>query len=256
MKRLRYRIGAVLGGLLIVGVLLPALARPSAFRSALGCLALGWWTFLCRNLSWMEWDWGLIATGITCSLLVLLLGNWGLRALFSQVQPASHPNRPSRRWPWRWTIAIYLGTWLLFMVAFGAAGMWRHAAWLVASPEPWYQGQFETSPILDLLSVKAALEDLEMDSHHDLDATRKAFLAQSPFTVGGSPMAETVNVLFYGDLSNQIAAYLIIPRKAGLAEKGQFGARMPSGKFEIRPMTNLVATIAELDAAYPGPSKR
>lgn len=248
-KRLYLRAGGMLLGLLILLLLLPLFAGPGRLSAFLIHLPLGWWHFLERNVRQITLNWSLIGTGLICSVLVVVVGNSLLRALFSQFQQASPVSHPPRRWLWRWTICIYCGIWLLFAIAFGAAGVLRQTMWLMQNHHPWYQEQMYS--LVELRRTAGAVEQLVLDNNENLKSTRKAFAREKSYRRQQVLMADEFNVIFYGDKSNKVAAYLIIPRIPQLVAKAQFGASIHGTNDLVRPISELQKTIAELDAAYP-----
>lgn len=247
-KRSDLRLVGLLLGLVIIILWFPLAGSPTPLGGLVTCLPLGWWHFLQRNVSRIGLNWGLIATGLICSLLVVVVGNWLLRALFSQIRRASHAGQPPRQWRWRWTICLYCGIWLLFAIAFGAAGVLRHTTWLIESGQPWYQKRVNS--YVELRMVDGLLQLLLLENHQDLELTRKAFGSQMSYRRSQDLMADEFNVIFYGNKSNQVAAYLIIPRTPRLVARGKFGASLPGTNGLVRPISELQPTIAELDASY------
>jgi len=237
-------------GLYLLLFLLPVAATPTPLGAVLTHLPLGWWAFLRRNLPQMTWNGNLIATGILCSAGVIVIGNWLLAALFKQIQQARHPEQTARPWRWRWTMGFYVAVWLLFAMAMGATGVFRHTTWLRADDQPWFQERVNAS--LEMREVAVDLRILQ-DDNPGIEATRKAFLHEPP--VGRQLqklLAEEFNVLFYAGQSNQVAAFIIIPRIPQLQAKGKFAVSLPgTGEFQERPLAELPQTIADMDAKYP-----
>jgi hypothetical protein len=248
-KRSYFWAGGMLLGLLTLLLLLPLFAGPTRTGAFLIHLPLGWWHFLGRNVHQITVNWSLIGTWLICSVLVVVVGNFLLRALFSQFQHTLQVSQPPRRWRWRWTICIYCGIWLLFAIAFGAAGVLRHTTWLMENHQPWYQERMNY--YAELRMADGAVQQLLLENSDDLESTRKAFAGERSNRRQRILMADEFNVIFYGDKSNKVAAYLIIPRLPQLVTKARFGASIPGTNDLVRPLSDLQKTIAELDAAYP-----
>ena len=121
-KKLLARILGAVVLLLVLVMILPPLTSPTVPGAMLKHLPFGWWEFLRRNVPQMTWNWGLIVTGIFCSVVIILLAHGLLGFLCRQIQASLRPERPLRPWLWRWTLGLYAAVWLLFMIAFGAAG--------------------------------------------------------------------------------------------------------------------------------------
>jgi hypothetical protein len=240
-------------GLLILLILPPIAASPIPLGAILTRLPFGWWQFLRRNIPHLTINWGLISTGFICSVLAVLVANWLLGALFKQLQQPSRGGEPPRRWLWRWTISLYCGLWLLFAIAFGAAGVLRHTAWLMEYREPWYQERINSYS--EFRMMDGLIQQLGLENNEDLESTRKALLREKTFR-RQTLVADEFNVILYGDKSNKVAAYVIIPRQPQLVTKGQFGASMPGGGDLVRPISELQQTLAELELSYPSKGPR
>jgi hypothetical protein len=141
--------------------------------------------------------------------------------------------------------------WLLFAIAFGAAGVLRHTTWLMEYRQPWYRMNF----FFELRMVDGLVQQLAVENEQDLESTRKALLREKSAR-GQTLVADEFNVIFYGDRSNKVAAYLIVPREPQLLSKGHFGAFVPGSNEHIRPSSELRQTIAELEMSYPSNGRR
>lgn len=216
-KRLMAWICVVPLGLLML-LFLPALAASRTPAGAvLTCLPLGWWHFLQRNLPQLTCNWNLIATGIICSALLVVVGNWLVGALFRQIQQSVCPDQPVKLWRWRWTIGMYAAVWLLFAIAFGATGVFRHTTWLMDYHQPWYQERINS--YIEIRMIDSMLQELLLENNRDIQATRKSFLSEKSYRRRQTLVADEFEVVFYADQSNKVAAYVIVPRNLQLAAK-------------------------------------
>ena len=234
-----------MGGAVLGLFLLPIVAGNPPLPS----LLFGWWAFLRRNLPQMTWNWNLIATGIVCSAGVIVVGNWLLASLFKQIQRTRHPERTARPWRWRWTMGLYVAVWLLFAIAMGATGVFRHTTWLLADDQPWFEERTHV-----YRELKDAATDLQMllGDNPGIETARKAFFKQPSLRSQQTLLADEFNVLFYTGRSNQVAACIIIPRTPQLLAKGEFATSLPeTGEFKTRPLAELPQIIADMDAKYP-----
>jgi hypothetical protein len=213
----------------------------------LTCLPFGWWHFIKRNIPQISFNWGLVSTGVICSVLALVLGNWILSALYEQIQTPSLPGKPARKWRWKWTISLYASIWILFLIAFGAAGVSQHATWLLNNNQSWYERRRSS---YELVFAKQTIKYLLMDNDQDLARTRKAVFAESKSFGGQIPFCEAFNVIFYGNSNHTVAAYLVIPRDPELIAKGEFAVFGPDDRDLIQPLSQLQQTLSELDAEY------
>jgi hypothetical protein len=242
-------IAAIFIGACLLVILLPLATSPFFPGAILTVLPMGWWHFLKHNLPQITVNWPLIATGVLCSALVLVLGHYLLRALSRQLQQLSHPTQAARQWCWRWTVCSYFGVWMVFIIAFGAAGVLRHTTWLLQYPGPWYERRINLYS--EMRVVDGTLQMLLMENNSNLESTLKAFNNEQPYRASQTPLFEDFNVIFYSDRSNQVAAYVIIPRTPRFLAKGRFGVSTPATNDLFRPISELKKTMADLDAAYP-----
>ena len=231
-------------------LLMAAAAGPTLLAAFLRCLPFGWWHFIRQNLSQLTWNWDLIATGLLCSVLAIAIGHWLLRALFGRIQRVSRTTPPTRRWRWRWTICLYAGLWLLFVIAFGAGGVLRHMTWLIHYQEPWYRERMGS--YIQVLRMDGEVQELLMENNSEFERTRRAFFLMSPerrHRIG----YEEFDVIFYPDVSNNVCAYVMIPRDAQQSARKFFGTWVSGESDMIKPIAELPQTISQLDAAYaPG----
>jgi hypothetical protein len=247
-KRLIAWICGVPLGLFALLFLLAVATSRSPLGAILSRLPLGWWHFLQRNFPQMTFNWSLIATGAVCSILVVVVGNWLLRALFAQVQRSMRPDQPQRDWCWRWTIYMYVAVWLFFAIAFGAAGVFRHITWLMDYDQPWFEERINTHS--EFAFADMLVQESLVENNQDLDATRKAFFSQTSYRRRQELISDEFNAIFYADKNNKVVAYIIVPRNPQLLAKEKFELSTPGTNGLIRPLSELQRTIADLDATY------
>lgn len=247
MKRILMWVGVALLALLILGPM--ALSRTD-LGAVMRILPTGWWGFLERNLPQVEWNWNVILMVPICSAIVLWLGHWLLGGIHAQAQRLRLPEKaPVKPWRWRWTITLFLGAWVLFVVAFGAAGVFRHTSWLMDYRQPWYEERL--NPALEYSMVSASLDMLMMETDSDLKKTYQAYLADTHIRPGRGPMSESFNVIFFADREEKVRAYVIVPRIPQLVRKGYFSVVSPDDREFARPLAELENTIARLEAKFP-----
>jgi flagellar biosynthesis protein FliQ len=240
-------IARILGCLLVLILLMPLLARFLVPAEILLSLAFGWWHFLKQNVAQITINWGMIATGLVCSALIVAMANGLLKSLFRYFQRGD-ADPSAGRWRWRWTICAYCDLWLLFVIAFGANGVLRHATWLFEYPEPWYQSD---DAYIQLSMAESSINELLLDNDQDLQTVRKAFSLAKFGMERANHLAETFDAVFYGDKSNKVVAWLLIPRELASRGRGVFSLSVPGTTDRIRPISELPGAIAELDATYP-----
>lgn len=252
MKTLRIVLRG-LGILLILAILLPYLAKPGSFAAVLKTIPFGWWHFLKRNIPQLTYDWGLAATALVCTAGLLFLGNWLMGALCRQFQTAA-PSVSARRWKWSWSLAVYAAIWLLFVVAFGAAGVFRHATWLYRSTEPWHEERLNF--YLELSIASGEVEQCIFESKHDLQKARETLASVGGHRRGERLLAEDFNIILFPGKSNKVAAYVIIPRNPKLLAKANFATGTPTGSHEVLPLSELEPTIAKWESAHAATNRQ
>jgi hypothetical protein len=248
MKWKRLIIG-IIGFLVLLFFLLPIAFSRTPLGAMLTILPGGWWRFLKRNVPQLAFDWGLIGTGIICSILVLLVGHWFMVTLFGQFRKASDAAKPLRQWRWSWTFGLYATVWILFLTAFGASGVLRHATWLLKVDQPWYEERLNS--YTELRMADGMVEQLLLENDEDLEKSRRAILTERGYRRARNPICEDFNVILCADSSNKVAAYLIIPRNPKLLAKGYFAVSSPDTSEFIRPLSQLQDTLMKMEARYP-----
>jgi hypothetical protein len=240
----------IAGLFLVLFLVWPFAISRTPMGAMLTYLPVGWWLFLKRNIPQIGVNWGLIITGVICSSLVLVLGNWLLSFLYEQLQVRSRPGDPARKWRWRWSAGLYAALWLLFLIAFGATGLFRHTAWLLSYKQPWYERTgFDYEQLFEANLTMLHLVD---DNKEDFEMTRKAVLEESTYWSVRNPISEDYNVILYGDASNKVSTYLIIPRHPKSLATAEFGVTgLPDGGRLFKPLSDLPQLLSNMDAKYP-----
>lgn len=227
------------------------------FHFPMGSLAFGWWRFLQRNMSGLSLNGSVLVTGLVCSVAIILLGHWLCSVLFRQIQQSRVQSGTTRAWPLRWTICLYAFFWVLFLVAFGSAGVYRHASWLRSSGEPWYKarrGRYNT--YLELKQADLQIRVI-MSDYSNINEVKKEYGSTPSQMHQRGLINDWFDVLFYGDASNNVAAYVIIPRIPQKAsneifavwDRGSLGSSDTEGDL-FHPMSELQQTIDKLDLKY------
>lgn len=244
-----------LGGGLFLGFcyllsLIPTYTDRGPVFAILSRVPFGWWYFLKRNVPQMTLNWNSILTGIICSALILIVAHWLLGALFKQIQKPLKPDVPPRCWRWRWTVCMYAGLWLFFAIAFGAAGVFQQTTWLAEYRQPWYEAQPGKS--FEFGMAIHAIEEVVGEKEGDPAAVQKSLLSQTNLTFVRRTLAiENYDVILYKKAGNQIAAFVIIPRKFPSGSEGRIYVGYGNYQGTVKPLSELQKTTAELDATYP-----
>lgn len=226
----------------VASIFLAAAGMPNFLRY----LAFGWVDFLRRNISEMTINWGLIATGLACSVGMLILAHAGLRLIYKQLpRRPQAPNLPNSG-PWRCTVTFYGVLWLLFTIAIGGVGLWQSVLWLSRSNVSLYEirrGQWDLKIAANAVRMADAMYD------GDFEKVRAAVLAQGEFWKN-LQFHDNFEVLLFGDADGKVGTFIIIPRNPKLLAQGRFFySEIPNDEFE--PLSMLEQKLAEADAKYP-----
>jgi hypothetical protein len=228
-------------------ILLPNLVFPGVPRALFNQLPFGWWHFLGRNLPELTMNWTLVATGCLCSVFAVAAGHWLMKGIWLQAQSLRRKDLTAGPWRWKWTLGLYAAIWLLFAIAFGAAGVFRQSTWLIQEEGPWYHSRSSTH--IRLLQADAAIEQMILETGGDVEKARGAWLAERG---RGGGFFEEFTVVFYGDRQGVVRDYVIIPRNPELGVRGLFCASSSNRSDTIRPISELSATLATLEGKYSG----
>ncbi len=237
-------------GTLLALLFLLLLVAGTPLGTALWHLLFGWVSFLLRNVPQIAGNWNVLGMAVVCSLVALLVGNWLLSALFGEVQQLRRPDQPARPWRWRWTFGLFAAMGLLFIIVFGVVGVYRHTTWLMNGPTPWNRPRQRVNAYVELRTASIEVEMLAEDNDRDLAKTRAAFLAEKSRRREQGLLCEEFDVIFYADANDKVAAYVIVPRHSPLLDKGQFAVSPMESEDSVKPISDLPATIARLDATY------
>jgi hypothetical protein len=215
----------------------PFLLYPGPFRALIIYLPSGWWLFLQRNLSQITINWSLIFTAALCSLLIIFVGHW----FMVQIREG---------WKWRWTLCAYAAVWVLFAIAFGAGGLYRHTSWLLSDDHPWYVRRKWHG--LDVSYVENCVRINIGGNDGDYEKCRREFLGGPFSTYGGGHIYEDFEVMIYGRTSNKITAWLVIPRGVQNVPKAlfKFGQVEDKPLSEFGPLSELPMKMSTLEKEY------
>jgi hypothetical protein len=217
--------------------------------AGLRCLLFGWWHFLARSLSQVTVNWSVVGMGLVCSAVVVLLGHRLLSGLLAQTQRTYHREAATRPWRWKWTATGYCVVWVLFAITFSAAGIYRHASWLQDLREPWYEDR--DAALKRLIIAQETITGILADEA-DLDKVRADYFSRKDPLGPQGLLCEEVNVIFYGNQSNQVVAYVLIPRDPMLKRAQYWVCSAGDGRGVVRgSLADLPNVLLQLDARYP-----
>jgi hypothetical protein len=229
---------------LVVMIFLPAFS-PLLGETMLR-LPVGWWAYLKRVLPEVAFNWSGIGMVALCSVLIVAalhrLGGW----IYSHTGNDAAGPVASRRWSWRWTLAIFAGFWLMFALVIGAAGLGREVRWLAGSQQPLWIPREPGFMLLkgDVLDMAIAINDAETNLAAVLASFRETQGQKPSFRANAW---ERNHILFYELAGHRVAA-VIIPRDPKTARWDGFYV-VGEGDFpESNSITNLPAVLARLEA--------
>lgn len=182
---------------------------------------------------------------IGCSLLITLgmhsLAGW----LFGNISPSNGPGS-DRAWRWTWTLALYLGIWLLFFAVMGAVGVAHQVGWLLRSKEPvMVRRKFNAVSIYQLRPRGIDLLETAIDAKWRLEDTRRAFFLKD--RDGRENRAETMedfHIILFPGTNGQMVAGIIFHRDSLLRARSGFVLVTPLAESELRPISELPAILA------------
>lgn len=123
-------------GLFLLMLLFDLLPGAALFKMVFA-LGFGWIQFIGRVLPEASFNPAAIGMVVICSGLFL----WGTQRFCSWLfgsfrSQASTGSAWPSAWPWRWSVGIYCGLWLLFLTSMSVTGMAHQIGWLVRSDKP------------------------------------------------------------------------------------------------------------------------
>jgi len=209
-------------------------------------LPFGWISFVKRHAADMTVSWVMVATALAVCAGLLCGGQWLLKSLHRQARQKRDPGGEVRPWPWRWTVGLFVSLWLLFAVTFGATGVFRQTSWLLQYQGNWYG--VRRSWVFDLKHLSMIIMMAAEEEEGNIDAVKKAFLAQQPYG-RRNPSLEDYSIVLYADAQRKYAGFIIVPRTANLMKYGKFASSATPDL--LQPLNELEATVRKLDEKYP-----
>ena len=251
-RKLILWIAGILLSLPVLLVVLALAAGPTPLRTIVRTLPLGWFYFLQRNVREVTVNVNLIVTGVLCSLFLILVGHLLLKAMFRQLSGQNWDGQTSCFWHFRWTIFFYLGLWLLFAICIATSGLDRQITWWYEDKEPWFEQR--TGSGLEMSLADFEIDQLISDTDGDLAALESSLHTQANFYRRGL-IPEDYDILLFGDKSNKVTCYVIVPRKQPTGGRGTC-LIVHCGEQRSRtykPLSELREAVTGLDSEYPRP---
>ena len=207
-------------------------------------LVIGWWGFLERVLPAMAVSWSGIGMAVGCSLLIIVgmhsLSGW----LFAHASRILKEDS-QRTWRWTWTIALYLGVWLVFFAIMGAVGVIHQVGWLVRSKEPLMVSQeFRGSLFEQLKRHENELLVAADESNWNLEESRRAFLQMTEWRAGRPGTVEDFHIVLLPGTNAQMVAGIIFHRDSGTRNRVGFVLVTPPAESEFLAIAKLPAVLA------------
>jgi hypothetical protein len=206
-------------------LLIPAAVTVPELLLVPWALAFGWINSLGRLLPRLDPPLSVVIVAMS-ALLVLVVGtHWFCGWLHPRLLAADAPGDAKRRsWPWKWTLALHGGLWLVFFAVMGLVGIVHQVAWMAASGEPMFASR--TGRIKAGIALNHAATALRLagdEAGWNLAKTQVGFWSADSGQKSGSPVWEQHQVVFLPGDGDQLGAAVLIPRdprwreQAGLA---------------------------------------
>jgi len=191
---------------------------------------------------------------VMSALLVLVVGtHWFCAWLHQRLQSADGAN--ARGWPWKWTLALHGGLWLVFFAVMGLVGIVHQAAWMAASGEPVFvSGKGRWKARATLLNATATLRMAGDEAGWDLAKTRAGFWnGDRSRGKTSDPVWEDHQVIFLPGNEGRLAAAIIIPRDPRWRELAGLAVIQPDGEVRHHRGTELAQILAQHQNAASRP---
>lgn len=191
-------------------------------------MLVGWGNFLSRVLPEVSLNPSAIAIAIICSGLLV----WGVQRFCGwlyghyRVRQAADSPWPAV-WPWRWTVGIYCGLWLLFLASMSVTGVTHQIGWLVRSGNPVFelQRRYDLQRAAD--HVRTRCERTGWNSRTVRAACEEAGRIFSPR--GGESLEEHWQMIFIENGAGAMAVVFLAHRDPGLRIKHGYQRVTPTG---------------------------
>ncbi len=231
--------------LLVVASILPI----GVLFEMIFALAFGWFHFLRRVLPEVTLNPASIGMVVICSGLLL----WGTQRFCSWLYLSIRSRQPAESvwpstWPWRWSVGIYCGLWVLFLASMSVTGITHQIGWLVRSEKPIIENmrglreRWELKRVADQLS--ASCQQAGWEAQTVRMVCEVAFEKYGARRVDSS--AERFHVVFIVSKPGTTDAVFIAHRESELRDKYGYHRVTPNGVTEgpIERMSEDIRTFA------------
>jgi hypothetical protein len=238
VKTILKRLSLALIVLMLVGMTFPELLLiPWA-------LGFGWIGSLVRLVPHLSPSLGALSMALI-GLLVLIVGtHWFCAWLHQRLQSADGANGSG--WPWKWTLALHGGLWLVFFAVMGIVGIVHQVAWMAASGEPVFvsgKGRWKARAALNIAAV--TLRMAADEAGWSLAKTQAGFWnSDSGSGKAGDPVWEQHQVIFLSGDGDRLAAAIVIPRDPRWRKQAGLVMVQPEGKVAYERETKLPEILA------------
>jgi hypothetical protein len=246
-------------GLAALAVLVLMMTFPDALLVPF-TLLFGWVNSL-RRL-WSGWSPSPATLGlILVALLVLLSGTHGFFAwLRAQARPGEGgaPDGPSRSWPWRWTLSLHAGFWLILLAIVSLICITHQAFWMVVSKEPLFVSRWWPARArADLHRAAQALAEAGAAHHWDPVKIRAAvWQEQAPSGGDQDALWECHHLVLAPAPDGRLAAAIILPREPRARFKVGLAIVKPDAEPQYQPAESLSQILAQAEGTLPGGATR
>ena len=233
----------------LLGLLLLSMGVGTGLVEAVFVLLAGWASFLSRTGPRIHWNFDLIAMGVICTAVALLLAHWLVRGLVRKVGEA---RGTPWAWPWRWTWCGATVVAISFVVGMAVGGVVHQVGWINSSPEPLMESKgVNWEAHSNIRTLDLAFRIAADETTNNLVETRRAMwnttngFFRSP-SRSAAAMQSSHMLLILGE-GNVVRGSVIFPRDPTVAAK-LGGSFTLDGNAEWLPWEQLQTRLKEHSA--------
>ncbi len=225
-------------GLFLLMLLFDIFSAAVLFKTIFA-LGFGWFQFLARVLPEVTFSPAAIGMAVICSGLFLwgtqrfcswLFGSFRSRDSTGSAWPAT--------WPWRWSVGIYCGLWLLFLTSMSVTGVAHQIGWLIRSDKPIIENRYAKERMMMKNAARQVKEQGELGGWES-QALRKACDQYLGYYAAPS-----------GETAKERWQTVLIETKAGKTEAVFLAYRAPDlrAKYGYQRVTPKEVTAGPIDS--------
>jgi hypothetical protein len=242
-------------GLSALGVLVLMMTFPDALLVPF-VLLFGWVNSFRRLGPGLRVNPATLALALT-ALLVLLAGTHRFFAWLSE-----HPRSldggtspaPARRWPWRWTLSVHAGFWLIVLAIVSLVCITHQVFWMVVSKEPVFVSRgWPVRARADLHRAAQALVAAGDAHHWDPVETRAAVWQDRAESAGDrSALWERHHLVLLPAPDGRLAIAVVMPREPKARSKVGLAVVTPDAEVQYQPADALPQILARAEGPATG----